>query len=67
MTIRRTPSRRSTVELELQALGGEGDSPMLLDFIVGPGNQVLRMLGNVAVGLLYTIELVIVDRQPVRG
>jgi hypothetical protein len=67
MTIRRTPSRRSTVELELQALGGEGDSPVLLDFIVGPGNQGLRMLGNVAVGLLYTIELVIVDRQLVRG
>ena len=40
---------------------------MLHDFIVGPENQGLRMLGNVAVGLLYTIELVIVDRQPVRG
>ncbi|MBT6626116.1 MAG: choice-of-anchor D domain-containing protein, partial [Gemmatimonadetes bacterium] len=67
LTLTSNDPDRPRVELELQAFGGDMNSPLLLDFIVGPGDQGLRTLGNVVAGLQHTIELVLVDAQPLRG
>lgn len=54
--------------VQLAAHGGEPpESPVQVDFGIGPGDQGIRRAGNAATGKTFTAELHIVDAPPING
>ncbi len=67
LTLKSNDPSQPRKELALRSAVQMDVGPVVLDFIIGPGDQGLRVLGGARPGSIYSIELVLRDTLHMRG